>query len=1026
MGALVHTFFRLAFTNLKYYQIYKAAGHTNRYEGHSNRDVDIGMNLYTKLETFGPKNLFLEFVKFTGYYTKTKKHFCGICPIRRPADHFDPGSFQTHISSTEHTRNVQVIKQLYDRSVRGCIYMCAKDCIINHELLSQKPLSHPAVSLASSRSISETSKSSIASQVSKSSKTDQTGSSDAVSGQIKATAPRRLSLNSVQGIFQSVKSAMVYNDSNNTLAPSTVKATSQLVSQSSAGKITSSNVESKIIAQSVDNAKNTHVEDAKKSSLLSSALTSSTHCEKKSQKTKERKPLSEKKRKDVANTAESDEAAKKSSKCSPREKTLSPSDSDRRTTSSSSARYSQTSHRSVYGQPYRSYKYDSSTSFRHRNYKNSFQQNRKSYSRRDSSSRRSNSRSRKRSYRSRSRSSSSERISKSKHQRSKESSKRHRYRSISKSGDSRDSSQERASHKKARTRVKAGHHYSYKSPGNSKRRRSRRSRSETSSSSSDRTQHSSRSSRSSKIRSRRSKSFASSSDSSSTESTCSSSTISRRRQCSSSRSLSTCSPRGQRRGKRSRSPSKSSPLASKRVDVHRQFRYISPPPFPLGNSSIYCINPDFEKLNVRSLSPVSADVVSRTVENAWKFYHSRYYSQSELSTDIVYDAQVLFLKSYSGFFMQAPNFENCYNSLYKPEDLKAALRMRLDRLSPGPAKDPNVTISKRESPEYQNNMVTSSQPALKSDAAHQHSNNIPNTAESMKTLIKTGAVPGLSLMDDSETCAYNMSASSTVSADPANDGIRNAIESLRQSYSGASAKEETFDHGDLDSLTLAERKTSESFIPFLNDGTLDEVRNLPDNQESKKISNSDMELPWHYKQHSASRSPEDICETVLSKEDAYTTNNLSTNMLSMNNNHQNACKKYSQNVISEQKQEVDKKEKSKKEEDKLQSVGGVVMSAFIADVVKGIIRLSTLQTDTELSPTEMLNEMEHEQEKMHSRMITPAGHYMINMAKRILSPESGQSLQLEFDKADPEAVELMKTLDVRVVELIASTPFLSE
>ena len=57
-------------------------------------------------------------------------------------------------------------------------------------------------------------------------------------------------------------------------------------------------------------------------------------------------------------------------------------------------------------------------------------------------------------------------------------------------------------------------------------------------------------------------------------------------------------------------------------------------------------------------------------------------------------------------------------------------------------------------------------------------------------------------------------------------------------------------------------------------------------------------------------------------------------------------------------------------------------------------------------------------------MTTPAGHYMIHMALCRLSEP--QQMHVSFPDADADAIELMQTLDIRVVELIASTPIVDE
>ena len=77
-----------------------------------------------------------------------------------------------------------------------------------------------------------------------------------------------------------------------------------------------------------------------------------------------------------------------------------------------------------------------------------------------------------------------------------------------------------------------------------------------------------------------------------------------------------------------------------------------------------------------------------------------------------------------------------------------------------------------------------------------------------------------------------------------------------------------------------------------------------------------------------------------------------------------------------------------------------------------------------MDPEQLAREIDGERNLMHSRMTTPAGHYMIHMALCRLSEP--QQMHVSFPDADADAVELMQTLDIRVVELIASTPIVDE
>ena len=82
------------------------------------------------------------------------------------------------------------------------------------------------------------------------------------------------------------------------------------------------------------------------------------------------------------------------------------------------------------------------------------------------------------------------------------------------------------------------------------------------------------------------------------------------------------------------------------------------------------------------------------------------------------------------------------------------------------------------------------------------------------------------------------------------------------------------------------------------------------------------------------------------------------------------------------------------------------------------------EAETGMSEEEIERQTDIEQNLMHSRMTTPAGHYMIHMARCRLSEP--HKLPTDFPDADEEAINLMLTLDERVVELIAGTPCLDE
>ena len=558
------------------------------------------------------------------------------------------------------------------------------------------------------------------------------------------------------------------------------------------------------------------------------------------------------------------------------EKSSQPHDksSDKRSRSKSPKSYSRKSHNSsVYKSSYVKKYY---SKYHYSKAKTSRKEREKSRSPLSSRSRSSLGSKKGRYERSRSRSNSLENRSRSDKSRSNK--LKHRsYRSRSRSSDKSDSSVERRprSYKayssrglkkpfKKKTDSKSG--YS-KSPGRRsrsqerKRPRARRSRSLSSSSSPESRKNSSRSRYSQRSR-KKSKSYDSSSSS------CSSSSSSRSSSSSSSRSRdsrsNSPSPKSRRHQKRNRSGSSKE---VRRVEPGRLMRHLSPPPFPRENYSIYCINSptDKKRLAMRPLSPVSADIVTSTVENAWNFYFNRYYGHTDLSDDIVYDSQIVFLKSYSGLFTQVPNFENCYTTLYKPEDLKAALRLRLDRLSPGP---PSMSSTANAVVNYQ---------AKGSYQKSQSGGSRSNTARSMETLIRTGAVPGLSVsnLGGSTTTSSVNNSPPIVSGDPENaDGIRGALRALRQSYSKSDSPKspdqssqslyESNVSTESDSIfLLSTNKSSDSQteIPFLNDGTVTKISPVtrPSTVKKDKCSGAD-ELPWHYRQPSSvgSGSPRDV------------------------------------------------------------------------------------------------------------------------------------------------------------------------
>ncbi|XP_067935808.1 uncharacterized protein [Watersipora subatra] len=98
---------------------------------------------------------------------------------------------------------------------------------------------------------------------------------------------------------------------------------------------------------------------------------------------------------------------------------------------------------------------------------------------------------------------------------------------------------------------------------------------------------------------------------------------------------------------------------------------------------------DFVKKPKRRLSPVVLDANARAaltkrIETTWQIYYHKYYSCVLTNPEIVLEMQKEYLRSYKGFFKNDPHFELYYTKVAKPEDLREALTLRIDRGSPGP------------------------------------------------------------------------------------------------------------------------------------------------------------------------------------------------------------------------------------------------------------------------------------------------------------------------------------------------------
>lgn len=93
------------------------------------------------------------------------------------------------------------------------------------------------------------------------------------------------------------------------------------------------------------------------------------------------------------------------------------------------------------------------------------------------------------------------------------------------------------------------------------------------------------------------------------------------------------------------------------------------------------------KLSPANLSDSAREALTKRIEETWQSYYHKYYSCINSNPEIVLEMQKEYLRSYKGFFKEDPCFEYYYVKVAKPEDLREALTLRIDRGSPGP--DPN-------------------------------------------------------------------------------------------------------------------------------------------------------------------------------------------------------------------------------------------------------------------------------------------------------------------------------------------------
>lgn len=97
------------------------------------------------------------------------------------------------------------------------------------------------------------------------------------------------------------------------------------------------------------------------------------------------------------------------------------------------------------------------------------------------------------------------------------------------------------------------------------------------------------------------------------------------------------------------------------------------------------------RLNPRVLDTEAREELTKKIEATWQKYYHKYYSCVTTNPEIVLEMQKEYLRSYKGFFQEDPYFEYYYVKVAKPEDLREALTLRIDRGSPGP--DPTAVNS---------------------------------------------------------------------------------------------------------------------------------------------------------------------------------------------------------------------------------------------------------------------------------------------------------------------------------------------
>ena len=136
--------------------------------------------------------------------------------------------------------------------------------------------------------------------------------------------------------------------------------------------------------------------------------------------------------------------------------------------------------------------------------------------------------------------------------------------------------------------------------------------------------------------------------------------------------------------RRARSPTRRSPPL-KRGHPANENDYL--PPAKQTHNENQTITKLKRRLSPLILDAGSREALTKKIELTWQKYYHKYYSCVATNPEIVLEMQKEYLRSYKGFFKTDPHFEFYYVKVAKPEDLREALTLRIDRGSPGPNPD---------------------------------------------------------------------------------------------------------------------------------------------------------------------------------------------------------------------------------------------------------------------------------------------------------------------------------------------------